>query len=88
MPRPLPYRPPLPADPLRGNPCDSRDPRSHVSPLKGLREPRAASVSYRALAPVGAGLPSGMEGHHSVVPHPTTNYSLLTGHPLAHSITT
>ena len=30
-----PYRPPHPADPLRGNPCDSRDPRRFVSPLKG-----------------------------------------------------
>jgi hypothetical protein len=26
-----------------------------VQPLKGLRDPRAASVSYRAFAPVGAG---------------------------------
>lgn len=26
------YRPQIPADPLRGNPCDSRDPQSHVPP--------------------------------------------------------
>ncbi len=79
------YRPPLPpfpADPLRGNPCDPRDPRSHVSPLKGLRGTCAASVSYRALAPVGAGLPSGMEGHHSDAAQPTANYSLLTANSL------
>ena len=58
MPRRRPYRPQpphIPADPLRGNPCDSRDPRRCVPPLKGLREPRAASVSYRASAPNGAG---------------------------------
>jgi hypothetical protein len=49
--RPLP--PQIPADPLRGNPCDSRDPRRCVPPLKGLRETRAASVSYRASVPAG-----------------------------------
>ena len=50
------YRPPLPqipADPLCGNPCDSHDPRRCVPPLKGLRNPRAASVSYRASVPAG-----------------------------------
>ena len=48
-----------------------------VQPLKGLRDPRAASVSYRALAPVGAGT-----GHRVCAgtsdPRPTANYSLLT----------
>ena len=76
-----PYRPQppqIPADSLRGNPCDSRDPRRCAPPLKRLREPRAASGSCRALAPVGAGLPSGIEGCHSDVPQPTVNYSLLT----------
>jgi RHS repeat-associated protein len=34
--------------------------------------------SYRALAPHGAGLPSGIEGCHSDVPQPTAHYSLLT----------
>ena len=32
-----------------------------VQPLKGLRSPRAASVSYRALAPDGANQPFGIE---------------------------
>ena len=50
-----PQAPPLPADPLCGNPCDSRDPRSHVPPLKGLRETLTASVSYRASVPAGLG---------------------------------
>ena len=48
-----------------------------VQPLKGLRSPRAASVSYRAFAPVGAGT-----GHRVCAgtsdPRPTANYSLLT----------
>ena len=48
-----------------------------VQPLKGLRNPRAASVSYRALAPNGAGIwcrvCAGISG-----PQPTANYSLLT----------
>ena len=53
-----PYRPQspqIPADPLCGNPCDSRDPRRCVPPLKGLRKLRAASVSYRASVPAGHG---------------------------------
>ena len=81
MNRRQPYSPPtaqIPADPLRGNPCDPRDPRRCVPPLKGLPGTRATSVSYRALAPVGAGLPSGMEGRHSDAAQPTANYSLLT----------
>jgi len=52
------YRPPtsqIPADSLRGNPCDSCDPRRCAPPLKGLRDPRAASVSYRASVPAGHG---------------------------------
>ncbi len=51
-----PYRPQppqIPADPLRGNPCDTHDPRICVQPLKGLGETRAAAVSYRALSPDG-----------------------------------
>ena len=56
------------ADPLRGNPCDSSDPRRCVSPLKGLRTPCAASVSYRALAPGGAGLPFRITPTHTDPP--------------------
>ena len=48
-----------------------------VQPLKGLRDPRAASVSYRALAPVGAGtghrVCAGISGSR-----PTAHYSRLT----------
>ena len=39
---------------------------------------RRVSPSYRALAPNGDRLPSGIEGCHSDVPQPTANYSLLT----------
>ena len=65
------YRPPLPqipADPLCGNPCDSRDPRSHVSPLKGLRETRAASVSYRASVPAGHAYCEVAPSHRALAP--------------------
>ena len=63
-----PQTPPLPADLLRGNPCDSRDPRSHVSLLKGLRETRASSVSYRAPSPYGETLSFEIKGTPSVTP--------------------
>ena len=49
-----------------------------VQPLKGLPGTRATDVSYRALAPHGAGLASGIEGHRSDAARPTANYSLLT----------
>ena len=44
-----------------------------VPSLKGLWETRTASVSYRALAPVEDGLPSGMEGNPFNVPQQTAN---------------
>lgn len=51
-------RPPSPQNPADVIRADTRDTRRHlpVPPLKGLREPRAASVSYRALSPHGDGL--------------------------------
>ena len=80
MSRHQPYRPPLPqipADPLRGNLCDSHDPQRCVPPLKGPHETRAAFVSYRALAPGGAGfccrICTGTSESRL-----TANYSLLT----------
>ena len=66
------------ADPLCGNLCDSRDPRRCVQPLKGLGEPRAASVSYRASSPTGENLPFRITATHPTVLRPTANYSLLT----------
>ena len=77
----LTNNPPHPAGVIRE---DTRDTRIHaaapcpVPPLMGLRGTRAAVVSYRALAPDGAGLPSGIEGCHSDVLQPTANHSLLT----------
>ncbi len=43
----------LSAAPLRGNPCDTHDPRICVPPLKGLPGTRATDVSYRASVPAG-----------------------------------
>ena len=80
MPTIQPYRPQppqIPAGPLCGNPCDSRDPRRCVPPLKGLPGTRTTDVSYRALAPGGAGI-----GHRictgASVSRLTAHYSLLT----------
>ena len=88
MPATLTYSPLTlqnPADVIRADTCDTwRHPtvpstaHSPVPPLKGLRETRATSVSYRALAPHGATLPFGISATHSVVPQQTANYSLLT----------
>ena len=49
-----------------------------VPPLKGLGEPCAASVSYRALFPDWEPLPSEIKGGLFVLSQPTANYSLLT----------
>ncbi len=65
------YRPPLPqipADSLRGNPFDTRDPRSHVPPLKGLRETLTASGSYRASVPAGLGGHGMLTSHRALAP--------------------
>ena len=48
-----------------------------VQPLKGLRNPRAASVSYRALAPNGANQPFGIEGCQAVLPQSILNSEFL-----------
>ena len=91
------YRPQIPADPLRGTPFDTRDPRRCVPPLKGHRETRTASVSYRAsvpaghagrgvalsyraLAPGGAGTWCRTCAGTSGVPQPTAHSSLLSVH--------
>ena len=62
------YRPQIPADPLRGNPCDSRDPRRCVPPLKGLRETLTASVSYRASVPAGHAYCEVAPSHRALAP--------------------
>jgi RHS repeat-associated protein len=48
-----------------------------VQPLKGLRSPRAASVSYRALAPYGTNRPFGIEGCQTVLPQSILNSEFL-----------
>ena len=73
-----PYRPhasQIPADLIR---ADTRDTRRHVpSPLKRLPGTRAAGVSYRALAPGGAGFCYRICTGTSES-RPTAHYSLLT----------
>jgi len=51
-----------------------------VQPLKRLREPRAASVSYRALVPRGETLSFEIKGSLYVLPQPITHYSLHITH--------
>ena len=73
-----PYRPhasQIPADLIR---ADTRDTRRHVpSPLKRLPGTRATDVSYRALAPGGAGFSYRICTGTSES-RPTAHYSLLT----------
>ena len=60
---------------LRETPTDTDFYRASVP---AGHDGRGVSLSYRAFAPRGAGLPSGIEWHHSDAPQPTANYSLLT----------
>ena len=73
MPATLSYSPLIPqntADIIRVDTCDTR---RHtvapcpVSPLKVLQETRAATVSYRALAPNGANMPFRIPATHSAL---------------------
>ena len=80
MNRHQPYRPwipQIPADPLRENPCDPRDPQRCVPPLKGHQKPLAASVSYRALSTYGESLPLRISTTCSDVPQPILNSEFL-----------
>ena len=83
MTRHLTYRPQtaqIPADPLRGNPCDSHDPQRCVPPLKGLPGTRTASVSYRALSPYGDSLQFRISATHPVHPQPIMHYESCIMH--------
>ena len=57
---------------IRHRPSHPKNPLPRISPA------HATVPGYRYALPTGA----------DNLPHPTANYSLLTGHPLAHSITT
>ena len=56
-----------------------RQPYRPVNPLTGLRGTRAAAVSYRALAPGGAGRSYGISAMHSLARHSATQ-SVTRGH--------
>ena len=74
-----PLTPQNPAESLRTNTCRyARYAETHpVQPLKGLREPRTVSVSYRALPPYGATLPFRISAIHPVVPQFILNSEFL-----------
>ena len=77
MNHPQPYPPPLspiPADPLRGDPCDSRDPRKPMNPLAGITALHRNTIGYRHSSPNGDSLLFGITAMHPVVPKPIMNY--------------
>ena len=76
--RPLPHFTATVRTPLANTRRYARYAETHpVQPLKGLREPHAASVSYRALAPYGANRPLGIEGCQVVLPQSILNSEFL-----------
>ena len=83
MNHPQPYPPPLspiPADPLRGNSCDSRDPRRPMNPLAGIYPSHRNYPGYRHSSPDGDSLPFRITATHSVVPQPIMNYESCIMH--------
>ena len=70
MNHPQPYRPPLspiPADPLRGDPCDPRRP---MNPLAGIYPSHRNYPGHRHSSPDGDSLPFRITATHPVVPQP------------------
>lgn len=61
-----------------------RRPYRPVQPLTGLRETRAAAVSYRALAPGGAGWSYGITATHTLARHSAT-HPITRGHDMPQS---
>ncbi|MBR4647131.1 MAG: RHS repeat-associated core domain-containing protein [Bacteroidales bacterium] len=83
MNHPQPYPPPLspiPEDPLLGNPCDSRDPRSPMNPLAGIRATHRTTYGYREAFPDGDSPPFRITATHPVVPQPIMNYESCIMH--------
>ncbi len=83
MNHPQQYPPPLspiPADPLRGNSCNSRDPWSPMNPLTGIRATHRTTYGYREASPDGDSLPSRITATHPVVPQPIMNYESCIMH--------
>ena len=67
-----------PVPPLKGLPGTRATDVSYRASVLAGHAGRGVALSYRALAPGGAGLPSGIEGRRSDAARPTANYSLLT----------
>ena len=61
-----------------------RRPYRPVQPLTGLRETRAAAVSYRALALGGAGWSYGITATHTLARHSAT-HPITRGHDMPQS---
>ena len=83
MNHPQPYPPPLspiPADPLRGDPCDSRDPRKPMNPLAGIRATHRTTYGYREASLDGDSPPFRITATHPVVPQPIMNYESCIMH--------
>ena len=81
-----PYRPPLlpiPADPLRGDPCDPCDPRRPMNPLAGIWATHRNTRGYRHSSPHGDGVLFVLEWNCSARSQQTANYSLLTANSTA-----
>ena len=57
-----------------GDPCDSRDPRSPMNPLAGIRATHRTTYGYREASPDGDSLPFRITATHPVVPQPIMNY--------------
>ena len=85
-----------PAEIIRAYPCDPRRFPAvpcPVQPLKGLRDNRAHILSYRALAPTGAGsvhwkqttTEQHLRGRRWLHTSPTAHYSLLTANSLTYT---
>ena len=76
---PLPLSP-IPADSLRGDPCDSRDPRKPMNPLTGIWSTHRTTLGYREASPDGDSLPFRITATHPVVPQPIMNYESCIMH--------
>ena len=80
-----PLTPQNPAESLQTNTCRyARYAETHpVQPLKGLREPRTASVSYRASVPAGHGGRGVASSYRASSPYGETLPSEIKGNPSA-----
>ena len=78
----------VPADPLRGDPCDSRDPRRPMNPLAGIWATHRTTYGYREASPHGDGVLFVLEWNCSARSQQTANYSLHTANSTAATYST